>query len=95
MSQCKFCKKRTVLARLDNGQRVELDKLAPIYETMDRTPLTNEGQFVRRIHEAYIAHAATCPNQNEFEAIKKEKPSRATQSEQKLDLGEPEQPEWV
>lgn len=54
----------------EEGKKIPLDPIAPVYETLDRTVLMDKGQFVRRA-VAYVSHFSTCSHANDFSSSRK------------------------
>jgi hypothetical protein len=69
-SQCK-CGKRIVWGLLDDGKRVPLDPVPPVYTYDEATGKSTRVKFA----VVYVNHFATCRFANEFSKSKKEEPT--------------------
>lgn len=52
--RCKSCNKKIVFGILEEGKKVPLDVVAPVYQLV--------GTRAIRIHQGYVSHFATCPD---------------------------------
>jgi hypothetical protein len=58
--KCAGCSKAILWAVNEDGARIPLDPVAPVYEV--------DGQVVRRTRQALVSHFATCPKADQFSA---------------------------
>jgi len=66
-STCKGCGKRIIWGIMENGARVPMDPVPPVYEVVDKME-PNSSEIVRRCDRArfMVSHFATCPKANDF-----------------------------
>lgn len=64
MAECRSCGKKLVWGETEDGKRIPLDSVAPVYQVVG-DPLDHENPRVVRASGAYVTHFATCPNASE------------------------------